>query len=101
MLTQNHWIYTLKSGCNFCHQLGNQLTRTLDHVSKADPEVKTPMEAWDRRLKGGCAATRCTGHSARGLPGTLEDACGLDRSHRKGEVPQAPPRPAAWSATSS
>jgi hypothetical protein len=32
MLSQNHWINTLKSGCNFCHQLGNQLTRTLDDV---------------------------------------------------------------------
>jgi hypothetical protein len=34
MLTQNHWINTLKSGCNFCHQLGNNLTRTLDDVYK-------------------------------------------------------------------
>src|SRR6267143_2943892 len=53
MLTQNHWINSLKSGCNFCHQLGNQLTRTLDDVYKGDPAVKTPLEAWDRRLKGG------------------------------------------------
>ncbi len=27
MLTQNHWINSLKSDCNFCHQLGNQLRR--------------------------------------------------------------------------
>ena len=53
MIDQNHWINSLKSGCNFCHQLGNQLTRTLDDVYKGDPSVKTPLEAWDRRLKGG------------------------------------------------
>src|SRR5262249_36230104 len=34
MLTQNHWINSLKSDCNFCHQLGNQLTRTIDDVFK-------------------------------------------------------------------
>ena len=58
MLTQNHWINTLKSGCNFCHQLGNQLTRTLDHVYKGDPAVKTPLEAWDRRSEGRRARQR-------------------------------------------
>src|SRR5215472_5823185 len=53
MLTQNHWINSLKSGCNFCHQLGNQLTRTLDDVYKVEPNIKTPFDAWDRRLHGG------------------------------------------------
>ena len=32
MLDQNHWINSLKSDCNFCHQLGNQLTRSVDHI---------------------------------------------------------------------
>jgi hypothetical protein len=41
MLSQNHWINSLKSDCNFCHQLGNQLTRTVDDVLKAKPELKT------------------------------------------------------------
>ena len=45
MLTQNHWINSLKSDCNFCHQLGNQLTRSVDHVFKAKPELKTHAEA--------------------------------------------------------
>src|SRR6476620_63461 len=53
MVTQNHWINQLKSGCNFCHQLGNKLTRSLDHVYKADSNVHSAVEAWDRRLKGG------------------------------------------------
>ncbi len=53
MLTQNHWINQLKSGCNFCHQLGNKLTRTLDDVYKVEPNIKTSSDAWDRRLHGG------------------------------------------------
>ena len=27
MQTQDHWINSLKSDCNFCHQLGNRITR--------------------------------------------------------------------------
>src|SRR5438093_1821354 len=41
MLTQNHWINSLKSGCNFCHQLGNRLTRTLDDVYKVEQNITT------------------------------------------------------------
>ena len=48
-----HWINSLKSDCNFCHQLGNQLTRTVDHVFKAKPELKTHAEAWEWRLGPG------------------------------------------------
>ena len=47
MLTQNHYINSLKSDCNFCHQLGNEETRTVDHVLKAKPELKTHAEAWE------------------------------------------------------
>ena len=35
------WMHNFKSSCNFCHQLGNPITRTLDHVFKAKPELKT------------------------------------------------------------
>ena len=41
------WMHNFKSSCNFCHQLGNPITRTLDHVFKAKPELKTSVEAWD------------------------------------------------------
>jgi hypothetical protein len=49
MDSQDRWVYSLKSDCNFCHQLGNQLTRTVDHVFKAKPELKTHAEAWEWR----------------------------------------------------
>jgi hypothetical protein len=94
MLTQNHWINTLKSGCNFCHQLGNQLTRSLDHVYKADPAVKTPTEAWDRRLKGGVRGSAMYGTlGTMGAPGTLKVLTDWTDRVAKGEVPPAPPRP--------
>jgi hypothetical protein len=94
MLTQNHWINTLKSGCNFCHQLGNQLTRSLDHVYKADPAVKTPLEAWDRRLKGGVRGNAMYGTlGTMGTPGTLKVLTDWTDRVEKGEVPPAPPRP--------
>src|SRR5881628_4167179 len=94
MLTQNHWINSLKSGCNFCHQLGNQLTRTLDDVHNAEPSIKNPIEAWDRRLHGGVR-----GDSMYGTLGTMGREASLkvfaDWTDRiaKGEIPPAPVRP--------
>ena len=61
MLSQNHWINSLKSDCNFCHQLGNKLTRSVDHVLKAKPELKTHAEAWEWRLGTGVRGTSMYG----------------------------------------
>src|SRR5881628_753300 len=47
MQTQNHWINALKSDCNFCHQLGNKLSRSVDHVFKAKGDLKTHQQAWE------------------------------------------------------
>src|SRR5262249_48824844 len=94
MLTQNHWINQLKSGCNFCHQLGNKLTRTLDDVYKGDSSVHGSIEAWDRRLKGGVR-----GDSMYATLGTMGSTASLkvfsDWTDRvaKGDVPPAPDRP--------
>ena len=57
MLTQNHYINSLKSDCNFCHQLGNAETRDVEHVLKAKPELKTHEEAWEWRLGTGVEST--------------------------------------------
>ena len=94
MLTQNSWINSLKSDCNFCHQLGNRLTRSVDHILAAKPELKTHAEAWEWRL-----GTGVRGNSMYAVLNTQ----GPDRSLKayadwtervaKGEVPPAPPRP--------
>ncbi len=94
MLTQNHWINTLKSGCNFCHQLGNQLTRTLDDVYKGDPSVKTSKAAWDRRLKGGVrGGAMYSTLGTMGATGTINALSDWTDRIAKGQVPPAPPRP--------
>ncbi len=94
MLTQNHWINSLKSGCNFCHQLGNKLTRTLDDVYKVEANIKAPFDAWDRRLHGGVrgdamySTLNTMGHDA-----SLKVFADWTDRIAKGEVPPAPERP--------
>ena len=85
MLTQNHWINSLKSDCNFCHQLGNQLTRSVDHVFKAKPELKTHAEAWEWRLGTGVRGTSMYAVlNNQGKDAIAEGVRRLDRAHRQG-----------------
>ena len=94
MLTQNHWINSLKSDCNFCHQLGNQLTRTVDHVMKAKPELKTHAEAWEWRLGTGVRGTSMYSVlTNQGKEPSLKAFSDWTERIAKGEVPEAPPRP--------
>jgi hypothetical protein len=94
MLTQNHWINSLKSDCNFCHQLGNPLTRSVDHILKAKPELKTHAEAWEWRLGTGVrgnAMYAVLQNQGKNRP--LRTFAGWTERIAKGEVPPAPPRP--------
>ena len=94
MLTQNHWINSLKSNCNFCHQLGNQLTRTLDDVYKGKPEVKSPHDAWEWRLGLGVRGTNMyTALVTMGKEPSIGSFAGWTDRVAKGDVPPAPPRP--------
>jgi hypothetical protein len=94
MLTQNHWINSLKSDCNFCHQLGNGITRTLDHVFKAKPELKTHAEAWEWRLGTGVRGDNMYGVlNTQGREPTLKAWADWSQRIANGEVPPAPPRP--------
>jgi hypothetical protein len=94
MLTQNHWVNSLKSDCNFCHQLGNQLTRTLDDVYKGKPEIKSPIDAWEWRLGLGVRGTNMyTVLTNMGKEPSLKVFADWTDRVAKGEVPPAPPRP--------
>jgi hypothetical protein len=94
MGTQQQMVHSLKADCNFCHQLGSAITRTVDHVLQAKPELKTHAEAWEWRLG--------TGVRGNNMYSVLNSQ-GRDRASRmygdwteriaKGEVPPAPPRP--------
>jgi hypothetical protein len=94
MLTQEHWINSLKSDCNFCHQLGNGITRTLDHVFKAKPELKTHLEAWEWRLGTGVRGDNMYAVlTTQGKDPALRAWADWSQRIAKGEVPPAPPRP--------
>jgi len=95
MLSQNHWINSLKSDCNFCHQLGNQLTRSVDHIFKAKPELKTHAEAWEWRLGTGVRGTSMYSvlNATQGKDRSLKVYADWTERIAKGEVPPAPPRP--------
>ena len=95
MLTQNHWINSLKSDCNFCHQLGNRLTRSVDHILEARPELKTHVEAWEWRLGTGVRGNAMyAALQNQGKNRPLRAFAGWTERIAKGDVPPAPPRPA-------
>jgi hypothetical protein len=94
MLSQNHWIDSLKSDCNFCHQLGNQQTRDPEHVFKAKPELKTHAEAWEWRLGTGVRGSSMYNVlNIQGKEPSLKVYSAWSESIAKGAVPPAPPRP--------
>ena len=94
MLTQSQWLHSLKSNCNFCHQLGNPITRTLDHVFTAKPELKTHTDAWEWRLGTGVRGNGMYGVlNTQGKSRTLKVWADWTERIAKGEVPPAPPRP--------
>jgi hypothetical protein len=94
MTDQNHWVYQLKSGCNFCHQLGNAETRNLDHVFAAKPELKTSVEAWEWRLGTGVRGNSMYGVlTTQGKDPSLKAYADWTDRIAKGEVPPAPARP--------
>src|SRR5688500_9744475 len=94
MQSQNHCINSIKSDCNFCHQLGNQLTRSVDHILKAKPELKTHGEAWEWRLGTGVRGTSMYGVlNNQGQTRSLKGYADWTEGVSKGEVPPARPRP--------
>ena len=64
MIDQDHWINTLKSGCNFCHQLGESAEPRRDSTFRRqagtgeDPRRTHGNGAWASES----AAPTCTGH---------------------------------------
>jgi hypothetical protein len=95
MVDQDHWIDQLKKGCNFCHQLGNPLTRDVQHVFAAKPDLaKTHQEAWEWRLGVGVRGTNMYGTmNGMGKDVTLKALADWTESIEKGALPPVPPRP--------
>jgi hypothetical protein len=49
--SQAQFVDQLKQGCQLCHQLGNQLTRSLGHMNQLG--FKSALEAWEHRVQTG------------------------------------------------
>ena len=92
MKSQEQWLDMTKQGCQLCHQLGNQVTREITHLSHLD--FDSALEAWDHRvqvgIRGGSMSTRMN-RFGRGR-GLEMYADWTDRI-MAGETPEAPPRP--------
>lgn len=92
MATQAHWIFNIKSGCNFCHQLGNEITRTLGHMDHLG--FKSHEEAWIYRTQLGVRGSSMAGTMAQwGTQAGARVLADWTRRIEAGEVPPAPPRP--------
>ncbi len=92
MASQAHWIFNIKSGCNFCHQLGNQITRSLGHMDHLG--FKTPEEAWIYRTQLGVRGSSMAGTMAAwGLHSGARVMADWTTRIANGELPPVPPRP--------
>jgi hypothetical protein len=92
MASQAHWMFNLKSGCNFCHQLGNEITRSLGHMDHLG--FKTHEEAWIYRTQLGVRGSSMAGTMAQwGLNAGAQVMADWTRRIADGEVLPAPPRP--------
>src|SRR4030095_3317522 len=81
--------------CNFCHQIGNGITRDLTHVFAAKPEFKTSTEAWDYRIRTGVRGSSMSGSAdTMNRPVVLKMFADWTDRIAKGETPKVkPPRP--------
>ncbi|HZF30621.1 MAG TPA: carboxypeptidase-like regulatory domain-containing protein [Gammaproteobacteria bacterium] len=90
---QGQWINNIKSQCNFCHQLGNQITRSLGHMDHLG--FKTPEEAWIYRTQLGVRGTYMAGQFAVfGIQAGAKVFADWTTRVANGELPPPPPRPA-------
>jgi len=91
MVSQDLWINSLKSDCNFCHQLGNALTRDVNHVFAAKSELKTHEDAWEWRLGVGVRGTNMYSVlTNQGKEPSLKAFADWTRAVADGQVPPAP-----------
>ena len=92
MLTQKQWLNNQKSSCNFCHQIGNEITRTLDHMDHLGFE--SAEEAWGYRTQMGVRGTSMAGaFSAFGREAAMQRFADWTNRIEAGEVPDEPERP--------
>jgi hypothetical protein len=91
MKVQGQWIHNLKSACNFCHQLGNEITRRLDHMAHLN---LSPEEAWGYRTQLGTrGGSMAAAFAVFGRENAMKVFADWTNRIAAGEVPPQPPRP--------
>lgn len=94
ILSQDDWMHRFKKDCNFCHQLGNQLTRTLTHMDFNKLGFKSHEDAWLYRTSLGVRGTSMAAAFLQfGGEGMAKTMANWTRAVESGAVPPAPPRP--------
>jgi hypothetical protein len=94
ILSQDDWMHRFKKDCNFCHQLGNEITRTLTHMDFGKLGFKSHEDAWVYRttlgVRGTSMAAAFTQFGAEGMRKSMAD---WTRAIAAGATPPRPPRP--------
>jgi streptogramin lyase len=92
--SQDDWMHRFKKDCNFCHQLGNQVTRTLTHMDFAKLGFQSHEDAWTYRtslgVRGAGMFAAFMQFGGEGMASTLAN---WTRAVEAGAVPPMPPRP--------
>ena len=63
LTSQAEWIASMKLGCSNCHQLGNVVMRSVQHLKG----FKTHREAWEHRMQTGARQSDMLGSMSRTL----------------------------------
>ena len=91
VLTQHHWINTIKTGCNVCHQVGNFATREFP---PSLGKFESSYDAWDHRTQVGQDGTSMiSAINGLGRRAALTMYANWTDRIAAGEVPPMPPRP--------
>ncbi|MGD2045211.1 MAG: carboxypeptidase-like regulatory domain-containing protein [Gemmatimonadota bacterium] len=90
MDNQADWIDDLKQGCQLCHQLGNEATRSIEHLSG---RYSSTVEAWQKRTAFGQRGAQMNGVLMSMGPAGVEHFADWTDRIMGGEVPPRPPRP--------
>src|SRR6185369_8161773 len=100
MKSQAEYLELIKTdSCWSCHQLGTKATR---EIPAALGTFDSPAKAWERRIQSGQAGSQMVGGIGRlGKERALAMFGDWTTRIAAGELPPAPPRPRASSATSS
>jgi hypothetical protein len=87
---QAEWLYSLKRGCQGCHQMGNEATR---EIPKSLGVFDSSHAAWERRIKAGQVDMTNAVSRLGGLDRALTLFSDWTDRIAAGELPPTPPRP--------